>query len=52
MSRELVSKEDYIKRAEMIVIDDWKYQGQNIKDFKTLASFLKETFKEKNIVVL
>lgn len=46
MSRDLVSKEDYIKRAEMIVIDDWKYQGQKIKDFKTLASFLKETFKE------
>ena len=46
MSRELVSKEDYMKRAEMIVIDDWKYQGQNIKDFKTLASLLKEAFKE------
>lgn len=46
MSRELVSKEDYIKRAELIVIDDWKYQGQNIKDFKVLASLLKETFKD------
>lgn len=46
MSRELVSKEDYIKRAEMIVIDDWKYQGQKIKDFKVLASLLKEAFKE------
>ncbi len=46
MSRELISKEEYIKRAEMIVIDDWKYQGQKIKDFKFLASLLKESFKD------
>lgn len=46
MSRELVPIEDYIKRAEMIVIDDWKYEGQKIKDFKYLASLLKESFKD------